>query len=89
MPPPQTNQPLPPGHVIDGYRFERHLSVGGFPIVYLANDPDLRPTYTPGYAAPEQYGNLGHMGDQGPWTADDFTRILNTTHTRLHSKDSP
>ncbi len=29
------------------------------------NDPDLRPTYTPGYAAPEQYGN---QPGQGPWT---------------------
>jgi hypothetical protein len=28
-------------------------------------DPGLRPTYTPGYAAPEQYGN---QPDQGPWT---------------------
>lgn len=28
-------------------------------------DPDLRPTYTPGYAAPEQYGN---QPGQGPWT---------------------
>ncbi len=39
MPPPQLNQPLPPGHVIDGYRFERQLSMGGFSIVYLAYDP--------------------------------------------------
>jgi len=29
------------------------------------SDPELRPTYTPGYAAPEQHGNLP---DQGPWT---------------------
>jgi hypothetical protein len=29
------------------------------------NDPELRPVYTPGYAAPEQYGK----GEgQGPWT---------------------
>jgi serine/threonine protein kinase len=28
-------------------------------------DPELRPTYTPGYAAPEQYGN---QPGQGPWT---------------------
>jgi serine/threonine protein kinase len=38
MPPPQTNIPLPAGHVIDGYRFERQLSMGGFAIVYLATD---------------------------------------------------
>lgn len=38
MPPPQVNQPLPAGHVIDGYRFERQLSMGGFSIVYLACD---------------------------------------------------
>ncbi len=36
---PIPNQPLPAGHVIDGYRFERQLSVGGFSIVYLATDP--------------------------------------------------
>jgi serine/threonine protein kinase len=29
------------------------------------SDPELRPTYTPGYAAPEQYGN---QPGQGPWT---------------------
>jgi len=39
MPPPQTNIPLPAGHVIDGYRFERQLSLGGFAIVYLGTDP--------------------------------------------------
>lgn len=43
MPPPQANQPLPPGHVIDGYRFERQLSMGGFSMVYLAADPQGRP----------------------------------------------
>ena len=35
----QTSTPLPAGHVIDGYRFERQLSMGGFSIVYLAFDP--------------------------------------------------
>ncbi len=39
MPPPQTSIPLPAGHIIDGYRFERQLSMGGFSIVYLARDP--------------------------------------------------
>jgi hypothetical protein len=43
MPPPQVNQPLPPGHLIDGYRFERQLSMGGFSIVYLAYDPQGAP----------------------------------------------
>jgi serine/threonine protein kinase len=43
MPPPQLNQPLPPGHTIDGYRFERQLSMGGFSIVYLAYDPQGTP----------------------------------------------
>jgi serine/threonine protein kinase len=38
MSPPQTNIPLPAGHIIDGYRFERQLSTGGFAIVYLAYD---------------------------------------------------
>jgi len=35
----QTSLPLPTGHLIDGYRFERQLSMGGFSIVYLATDP--------------------------------------------------
>ena len=39
MPQPQTSIPLPSGHTIDGYRFERQLSMGGFSIVYLAYDP--------------------------------------------------
>lgn len=43
MPPPQTNIPLPAGHVIDGYVFERQLSLGGFAIVYLARDPQGTP----------------------------------------------
>lgn len=43
MPPPQTNLPLPSGHIIDGYRFERQLSMGGFSIVYLAYDPQGTP----------------------------------------------
>ena len=32
------------------------------------SDPDLRPVYTPGYAAPEQYTSHESYGDQGPWT---------------------
>ncbi|MDP2108953.1 MAG: serine/threonine-protein kinase [Rhodocyclaceae bacterium] len=43
MPSPQTNLALPPGHMIDGYRFERQLSMGGFSIVYLASDPQGTP----------------------------------------------
>jgi serine/threonine protein kinase len=43
MPPPQANQPLPSGHVIDGYRFEHQLSMGGFSIVYLAYDAQGTP----------------------------------------------
>lgn len=39
----QTSLPLPPGHLIDGYRFERQLSMGGFSIVYLATDPRGQP----------------------------------------------
>lgn len=39
MPPPQTSIPLPAGHVIDGYRFDQQLSMGGFSIVYLGHDP--------------------------------------------------
>ncbi|MFN6961571.1 MAG: serine/threonine protein kinase [Rhodocyclaceae bacterium] len=39
----QTSIPLPAGHLIDGYRFERQLSMGGFSIVYLATDPRGQP----------------------------------------------
>ncbi|NWG30342.1 MAG: serine/threonine protein kinase [Rhodocyclaceae bacterium] len=39
----QTSIPLPVGHVIDGYRFERQISMGGFSIVYLATDPRGQP----------------------------------------------
>lgn len=51
-----------------------YLRVDGSPVLIdfgaarqtLTNvDPELRPTYTPGYAAPEQYGN---QPGQGPWT---------------------
>ncbi|MCX8085613.1 MAG: serine/threonine protein kinase [Rhodocyclaceae bacterium] len=38
-PAPAPNIPLPAGHLIDGYRFERLLSQGGFSFVYLARDP--------------------------------------------------
>jgi serine/threonine protein kinase len=41
--PPESSIPLPPGHTIDGYRFERQLSMGGFSIVYLASDPQGQP----------------------------------------------
>jgi serine/threonine protein kinase len=40
---PQTNQALPRGLVIDGYRFERQLSMGGFSIVYVAYDAEETP----------------------------------------------
>jgi len=43
MPPPQASIPLPAGHLIDGYRFERQISMGGFSIVYLARDPQGQP----------------------------------------------
>ena len=38
MPQQLTNQPLPPGYQLEGYRIERQLSQGGFSIVYLAHD---------------------------------------------------
>jgi serine/threonine protein kinase len=34
----QNNHALPPGYELEGYRFERQLSAGGFSIVYLAHD---------------------------------------------------
>lgn len=35
----QNNYALPPGCELEGYRFERQISAGGFSIVYLAHDP--------------------------------------------------
>lgn len=62
MPPPQTNIPLPAGHVIDGYCFERQLSAGGFSIVYLAHDPQGAPVaikeYLPNALATRKVGLL-------------------------------
>jgi serine/threonine protein kinase len=62
MPPPQTNIPLPPGHMIDGYRFERQISMGGFSIVYLACDPQGTPVaikeYLPQSLAQRKVGLL-------------------------------
>ncbi|MDO8933967.1 MAG: serine/threonine-protein kinase [Rhodocyclaceae bacterium] len=43
MPPPQANQPLPPGFQLDRYRIDRQLSLGGFSIVYLAYDEEETP----------------------------------------------
>ena len=36
----QANQPLPPGFALEGYTIKRQLSLGGFSIVYLAQDPE-------------------------------------------------
>jgi serine/threonine protein kinase len=62
MPPPQTNIPLPAGHIIDGYRFERQLSSGGFSIVYLAYDelgtPVAIKEYLPNALASRKVGLL-------------------------------
>jgi serine/threonine protein kinase len=62
MPPPQTNIPLPAGYVIDGYVFERQLSMGGFAIVYLATDPQGVPVaikeYLPQALAQRKVGLL-------------------------------
>jgi len=43
MPPQQANQPLPPGFMLDSYRIDRQLSLGGFSIVYLAYDESETP----------------------------------------------
>ncbi|MDP1651765.1 MAG: serine/threonine-protein kinase [Rhodocyclaceae bacterium] len=62
MPPPQTNIPLPSGHMIDGYRFERQISMGGFSIVYLAYDSQGTPVaikeYLPQSLARREVGLL-------------------------------
>ena len=39
----QQNCALPPGFLLDHYRVERQLSLGGFSIVYLAYDQDGSP----------------------------------------------
>ena len=39
----QVNQPLPSGYMLEGYRIDRQLSMGGFSIVYLAYDVDEVP----------------------------------------------
>jgi len=44
------------------------IDFGAARLALEQSDPELRPTYTPGYAAPEQYTNLGKHGSQGPWT---------------------
>lgn len=36
----QANAPLPSGFALEEYTIKRQLSLGGFSIVYLANDPD-------------------------------------------------
>jgi serine/threonine protein kinase len=43
MPPQQINNPLPQGFMVDRYRIERQLSLGGFSIVYLAYDEEDTP----------------------------------------------
>jgi hypothetical protein len=60
--PAQNNQPLPPGFVLDRYRIERQLSLGGFSIVYLASDADGTPVvvkeYLPNSLALRKEGDL-------------------------------
>jgi len=41
--PPQANVPLPPGYLLEEYRIDRQLSLGGFSIVYLAFDAEGTP----------------------------------------------
>jgi len=41
--PPQANQPLPEGHLLENYRILRVLAQGGFSIVYLAHDENETP----------------------------------------------
>ena len=52
MPLQQTNQPLPSGFQLEGYRIDRQLSLGGFSMVYLAYDERGTPVaikeYLPG-----------------------------------------
>lgn len=38
--PPQANQPLPNGHILEDYTIDHQLSLGGFSIVYLATGTD-------------------------------------------------
>ncbi len=39
----QVNQPLPSGYMLEGYRIDRQLSLGGFSVVYLAHDANGTP----------------------------------------------
>jgi len=61
MPPQQSNQPLPSGFQLEGYRIDRQLSMGGFSIVYLAYDTDGVPVaikeYLPNALALRTQGN--------------------------------
>lgn len=58
----QNNQALPAGCELEGYRFERQLSVGGFSIVYLARDPSGQPVaikeYMPNALALRKEGEI-------------------------------
>ena len=58
----QQNCALPPGFLLDHYRVERQLSLGGFSIVYLAYDQDGSPVaikeYQPNSLALRSYGEV-------------------------------
>jgi serine/threonine protein kinase len=60
--PPQANVPLPSGFLLDQYRIERQLSLGGFSIVYLAYDEDGTPVaikeYLPNSLALRKLGEI-------------------------------
>ena len=60
--PPQANCALPPGFQLDQYRIERQLSLGGFSIVYLAQDQDGMPVaikeYLPNSLALRKEGEI-------------------------------
>ncbi len=60
--PPQANSALPPGFLLDQYRIERQLSLGGFSIVYLALDRDGTPVvikeYLPNSLALRKAGEI-------------------------------
>jgi serine/threonine protein kinase len=68
MPSQQSNQPLPPGFQLDGYRIERQLSVGGFSIVYLAYDEEEMPVaikeYLPNSLALRSEGSIPVISEE-------------------------
>jgi serine/threonine protein kinase len=66
----QANHALPPGHVLEEYTILRQLSLGGFSIVYLANDGEGRPVAIKEYL-PNSLALRGE-GEIKPVVSEDY-----------------